>query len=182
MRTPALVGAYLAAIVAANLSLAHWGPKVAVINGFFLVAFDLASRDYLHDVWRGRLIRNMGLLIAAGSILSYVAAYFTTPEMLDVGRIAMASAVAFGVATLADGFVYHRLRDRAWADRSNGSNIVGATVDSLIFLPLATGSWLWLTMFALACSKIAGGTVFSLLLAKGAEGRAWKGRHQETYS
>jgi hypothetical protein len=64
-----LVAAYLAAIVAANLSIAHWGPKAAVYNAFLFIGLDLVTRDRLHDLWRGRLIRNMAALIATGSAL-----------------------------------------------------------------------------------------------------------------
>jgi hypothetical protein len=47
-----LVLAYLVAIVAANWSVSHWGPRAAVYNAFILIGLDLVARDRLHDAWR----------------------------------------------------------------------------------------------------------------------------------
>src|SRR5262245_19290459 len=108
MKIAALCGAYLAAIIAANLSIAHWGPKAAVYNAFLFIGLDLVSRDRLHDLWRGHLIRNMAALIAAGSGLSYLMGIWLGTGPF-VARIALASMVAFGVAASADAIVYHYL-------------------------------------------------------------------------
>ena len=43
MKTPILVAAYLVAIVLANLSVAAWGPSVAIVNAFLFIALDLTS-------------------------------------------------------------------------------------------------------------------------------------------
>jgi len=180
--TTPYVLAYLGAIVVANLTLAHFGTRAAIYNGFALVAVDLVCRDALHDMWRGRLVRNMLALIATGSFIAWLASLLTTPDELNVARIALASGVAFAVAFTADALVYQRIRDRTWMERSNTSNVAGSFVDSLVFLPLATGLWLWDTMFALACAKIAGGVVWSIVLAKGADGRAWLARNRERYA
>ena len=45
------VALYLAAIVAANLLVATYGPAVAVLNAFWLIGLDLSLRDRLHDRW-----------------------------------------------------------------------------------------------------------------------------------
>ena len=153
----ALVLAYLGAIVAANLSLEHFGPEAAIVNAALFIGLDLSTRDALHELWQGRLLRNMALLIAAGSALSYLV-------NRDTGRIALASAIAFGAAAAADGVAYHWLRHRPWYERVQQSNVCGAAVDSLLFLPLAFGGWPWLVMFSQACAKIAGGVVWSWLL------------------
>src|SRR5262245_28324273 len=94
------VAGYLAAIVAANLSVTHWGPTAAVYNAFLFIGLDLTCRDRLHDLWHGRLLRNMALLIVAGSVLSYVCGLLlgSGPQ---VGRIALASCIAFGAAATA---------------------------------------------------------------------------------
>jgi queuosine precursor transporter len=175
MNRAALVAAYLAAIVAANLSIEHWGPQAAIYNAFFFIGLDLTCRDALHDLWRGRLIRNMSLLIATGSALSYVL-------NRDTGRIALASMIAFGAAAAADSIAYHLLRDRTWYERANQSNVLGAGVDSALFLPLAFGAFPWTAMFGQFCAKVAGGVVWSFVLSKGAEGRAWLGRERERYA
>lgn len=178
MRTLALCSAYLAAIVAANWTLTEYGrehPEVALYNAFLFIGLDLTCRDSLHDLWRGRLLRNMALLIVAGSALSYLV-------NRDSGRIALASMIAFGAAATADALTYHVLRNRTWYERANQSNIVGAGVDSLVFLPLSGIPWTWPLVFSLFCAKVAGGVVWSFLLAKGADGRAWLGGQRERYA
>ena len=175
-----LVSAYLAAIVAANLSIAHWGPEAAVYNAFLFIGLDLTTRDKLHDLWRGRLIRNMALLIVAGSALSYVLGLWLGSGPF-VGRIALASMVAFGAAATADSLLYHVLRDRPWYERANQSNIAGAAVDSLVFVALWPFGFNFTYAFTLFAAKVAGGVVWSFVLSKGADGRAWLGRHRESY-
>jgi hypothetical protein len=49
-----LIVLYLAAIVAANLSVAAGGPKAAILNALLFIGLDLTMRDLLHDRWRGR--------------------------------------------------------------------------------------------------------------------------------
>jgi queuosine precursor transporter len=174
MRSSSLaVGGYLVAIVAANLSLAHWGPRAAVYNAFLFIGFDLIARDRLHDSWRGRgLVPRMAALIAAGGILSYLLALWLTPDELDVARIAAASTFAFTAAAVADALAYHILRDRVWYERANQSNLVSSAVDSVLFLPLAFGGFPWGAIFSLFCAKVAGGVVWSFAF-RGRDGRTW---------
>lgn len=181
MRKPLLVGAYLAAIVAANLTVAKWGPQMAVYNAFAFIGLDLATRDALHDMWRGRLIRNMAALIAAGSALSYAAGLWLGSGPF-VGRIAVASAVAFAAAASSDALAYHALRNRPWYERANQSNLVGAAVDSVVFAALWPFGFHFAVVFSMFAAKVAGGVVWSFALAKGADGRAWLGRTREMYS
>lgn len=176
----ALVSMYLGAIVVANLSVAHWGAEAAIYNAFLFIGLDLSTRDALHDLWRGRLIRNMALLIAAGSVLSYILGLALNSGPF-VGRIALASAVAFAAAALADSALYHVLRVRSWYERANQSNLAGAAVDSLVFVALWPFGFNFTLAFTLFAAKVAGGVVWSFVLAKGADGRAWMGRNREKY-
>ncbi|MCZ2895188.1 hypothetical protein MTR01_14260 [Burkholderia thailandensis] len=59
---------YIAAVVAANLSVAHFGPASTPINAFLLIGLDLAIRDRLHLNWRGRALwaRMFALIAGAG--------------------------------------------------------------------------------------------------------------------
>ena len=114
----ALVAAYLAAIVAANLSVEHWGPEATVYNAFLFIGLDLTARDRLHDLWRTNLLAKMAALILAGSALSYLV-------NRDTARIALASCVAFGAAAIVDASAYHLLRHRTWYERVNQSNLAG---------------------------------------------------------
>ena len=126
-----VVGLYLAAIVAANLSVAAFGATFAVINAFVFIAFDLFARDVLHDRWHGRgLVVRMALLIFTGSVLS---ALFN----INALPIAVASFAAFAVAGLMDMIVYQRLLGAPRWARMNGSNAVSALVDSTVFVLIA---------------------------------------------
>jgi hypothetical protein len=181
MKSAWLVALYLAAIVAANLSVAHWGPEAAIYNAFILIGLDLTTRDRLHDVWRGRLVRNMSLLIATGSALSYIAGLWLGTGPF-VGRIALASAVAFAAAALTDSLLYHWLRARPWYERVNQSNLGGAAADSFVFVALWPFGFNFTLAFTLFAAKVAGGVVWSFVLGKGADGRAWLGRNRERFA
>lgn len=141
---------YLAAIAAANLSVAHWGVAADIPAALIFIAFDLSVRDRLHSQWQGKgLMWRMALLIASGSAISYAL-------NAEAARIAIASCVAFGAATAGDALAFHWLRG-SWARRANGSNVVGAAIDSLLFPTIAFAMiipWAILGQFA---AKVLGG-------------------------
>lgn len=124
--------ALVATVVAANWAIATFG---FVPVGFGLVApagvyfagLAFGLRDVVHDTL-GRLA--VFGCIAAGGLLSLA----VSPAF------AVASAVAFTVSELADFAVYEPLRERQWATAAAASNVVGAVVDSIIFLWLAFGT------------------------------------------
>lgn len=156
-----LVALYLVAIVLANLSVATFGPAVSIVNALLFIGLDLTCRDRLHEAWAGRgLIWKMGLLIGAGGTLSYLL-------NADAGRIAAASCAAFALAATADALIYQALRGRADLIKVNGSNVVGAAVDSLVFPALAFG-WplLWPIAAGQFLAKVAGGWLWSLVLRR----------------
>jgi hypothetical protein len=155
-----LVAVYLAAIVAANLLAAEFGPAITIWNAFFLIGLDLTTRDRLHDRWDGRqLALRMAGLIAAGGLISWVI-------NRDAGPIALASVVAFTLAATCDALVYYRFRERPWLERANASNVVGAAVDSVVFPWLAFGALLpWVTLGQFL-AKVGGGFLWSLVLRR----------------
>lgn len=161
MRTYLLIGMYLAAIVAANLLVAAFGPTVAVVNAFVLISLDLTSRDALHEAWRGRhLAWKMAALIAAGSLLSYAL-------NRSAGPIALASFVAFAVSAGLDSLAYALLHERAYLIKVNGSNIVSAAADSLIFPALAFGlPLLWPIVLGQFVAKVIGGALWAYVLSR----------------
>jgi uncharacterized PurR-regulated membrane protein YhhQ (DUF165 family) len=154
-----LIVIYLVAIVAANLLVAAFGPAVSIANAFLFIGLDLTTRDALHEAWRGRgLPWRMAALIAAGSVLSWLLNANASP-------IALASFVAFAGSATADALVYAALRDRAPLIRVNGSNVVSAAVDSLIFPALAFGlPLLWPIVLGQFVAKTIGGALWSVLL------------------
>lgn len=157
--TAALIGLWLIAITAANLSAAHFGPEASIYNAFLLIGLTLVIRDRLHDTWdRGRVWK-MGALIVAGSLL----AYLVTP---DAGKIGLASGIAFLCAESVDAIVYHAVRRWEWLERSNFSNFFGAAVDSMVFPTIAFGGVLWGITVGQFTAKVAGALLFSLLIAR----------------
>ena len=152
---------YLVAIVAANLLVARFGPSISVVTAFFLIGFDLVSRDALHDRWHGQhLRRNMLLLIGAGSAIAFL---LNTASL----RIGVASFAAFAIAGVVDTAAYQRLFHRHPLLRMNGSNIPAAVIDSIMF-PLIAFGWPPLVgiMAGQAIAKIAGGALWSVLFWK----------------
>lgn len=152
---------YLIAIIIANLTVAYYGPSVAIINAFLFIGLDLTTRDHLHEAWRGRYLwLKMLALIGAGSLLSYAL-------NINAGPIALASFVAFAAAGGADTLMYWALGDRAKLVKVNGSNIVSAAVDSLIFPILAFGfPILWWVVLGQFAAKVGGGFIWSLVLSR----------------
>lgn len=95
--------------------------------GTYLAGFSFGLRDAVQDV-SGRVW--VIALIAIGALLSA----FVDPTF------ALASGVAFLCSELADFAVYTPLRERAWVGAVVLSNIIGAIIDSALFLWIAFGS------------------------------------------
>ena len=158
MTTPLAAATFVAAVVVANLLVAWLGPWFSPVNAFVLIGLDLSLRDWLHDRWRRQLWKVGALIVTAGFI-----SYTLNPA---AGRIAVASTAAFVLAASADAAVYHGLIDRRWAVRANGSNVAGATVDSIVF-PLVAFGWFpgVVAVIALqAAAKLTGGAVWAAII------------------
>jgi hypothetical protein len=155
---------YLAAIILANLSSAHFGPGASVVNAFLFIGLDLTSRDKLHDKWQGRsFVWKMGTLIAVGSLISWLL-------NRNAGTIAMASFVAFASAAIVDTVIYQLLHKRDYLVKVNGSNVFSALTDSIIFPTLAFGGFMPLVTLGQFAAKVAGGFVWALILKKKTHG------------
>lgn len=149
---------YLASIVAANLTVAAFGAGATIVNAFLFIGLDLVARDKLHDAWHdNHLWAKMALLIATGSALSWLV-------NRNAGQIALASFVAFALAGAADTATYHLLRNRSWWQRVNGSNVVSAAVDSIVFPTLAFGALMPVIVLGQFTAKVFGGALWSWLL------------------
>jgi len=149
---------YLVAIIAANLTTAAFGPAWSIVNAFLFIGLDLTARDKLHDAWHNNgLVWKMAALIAAGSTISYVL-------NRDAGIVALASFVAFALAAVVDTLAYSLLRNKSYLRRVNGSNLVSAAVDSLVFPTIAFGGIMPLITLGQFAAKIGGGFAWSLVL------------------
>jgi hypothetical protein len=139
---------YLAtALFAATIPAANWlignvgttcipqGPCLVPVgfglmapSGVLMIGLALVLRDWVHEVagWRWALAAVVG-----GAALSLV---FSPPAL------AVASAAAFLFAELADLAVYAKLRARSKPIAVMASQVVGAALDSALFVYLAFGS------------------------------------------
>lgn len=160
-----IVLAYLAANILANLSVTYFGPISTPINAFLLIAFDLVSRDTLHERWHHEHLKlKMLLLIGAGAILSWLV-------NSGSGRIATASFVAFLLTGFTDTLVYHLLRNHPKLIKVNGSNLVSGAVDSITFPTLAFGSFIPWVILGQFSAKVLGGYLWCLILFRGNKGK-----------
>jgi uncharacterized PurR-regulated membrane protein YhhQ (DUF165 family) len=144
------IAIYAAAMTAANLLVAKFGPAISPINAFVLIGLDLALRDWLHvrlKVWQ------MGALIASTGALTFV----LNPA---AGMIAIASATAFTAAAVVDWSIFAKLQG-AWLKRANVSNIGGAAVDSLVFPTIAFGALMPHIVAMQFVAKVAGGALWA---------------------
>jgi queuosine precursor transporter len=153
--------AYLAAIAAANLLAAQLGPSATVATAFLLIGFDFSCRDYLQARWEGgRLWLRMFALIAVGGLISW---------FLNAGsaQIAVASTVAFVLASSLDAMVFALIGKRVRRFlRWNGTNLVGAGIDSILFPTLAFGAILPAVVVGQYVAKVAGGLLWSVVLIR----------------
>jgi uncharacterized PurR-regulated membrane protein YhhQ (DUF165 family) len=146
---------YAVAMTLANLSIATFGVWVSPINAFLFIGLDLALRDWLQMQIKAR---QMAVLIAVSGGLTY-----TLNQ--DAGMIAVASAVSFTLATLADWTVFSKVTG-SWFKRSNVSNIAGAAVDSMVFPTIAFGVLMPEIIALQFAAKIIGGGFWAFLLKR----------------
>ena len=145
---------YVAAICAANLLVASYGPWVTPINAFFLVGLDMVLRDILHE--RYGIMRSLFLSAIAG-----IVSYAINPAS---GLIAVASMVAFIAAAFVNALVYQKLIDKPWLKKSNAGNVAAAAFDSILFPLIAFGAFLPVIIVAQFLCKTAGGAIWSWAL------------------
>jgi uncharacterized PurR-regulated membrane protein YhhQ (DUF165 family) len=153
MRT-ILITIYIAAMVTANLLVWWLGPWFSPINAFVLIGLDLTMRDVMQE----RLSRWQ---LAAVIVVGGATTWLVNPA---AKQIAIASATAFVLAALGDWLAYSLLRSRPWLVRSNGSNVVGAAIDSIVFPTLAFGAFLPAIIALQFMAKVAGGAIWSLVI------------------
>jgi uncharacterized PurR-regulated membrane protein YhhQ (DUF165 family) len=125
----AAFAAYVASILGANWLVQHYGMVsvgfgLTATAGTFAAGGALLMRDVVQDTL-GRFAVVLGVLGGAALTL------WVSPSL------AAASATAFLVAELADMAIYTPLRNRGWARAVIVSNIVGAILDTFVFLHMA---------------------------------------------
>lgn len=127
-----LLAGYIATIFVANWAITTFGVVPVGFGlyapaGVYFAGLAFTLRDLVQD--------SLGRRWTIGAILVGAAASGVFGDSL-----AIASGVAFLFSELADFAVYTPLRERHWLGAVAVSNIVGLTIDSILFLTLAFGS------------------------------------------
>lgn len=120
-----LVCILLANYVTSRFGVVPVGFGLMATAGTYFAGLTFVLRDFVQD-YAGK--KWAWALIVAGAILSF---------LLADPFIAVASASAFLASEAADLFVYTPLRKRGYIRAAVASNVVGAVVDTVIFLLIA---------------------------------------------
>lgn len=145
---------YPLTMVAANSSVAYFGPWISPINSFFFIGLDLTLRDWLQlHLSRWMMV---GLIVFAGLV-----SYLLNPA---TEMIAIASVTAFSASAFVDYGVFSALANRSWVQRANMSNTAGALVDSVLFPTIAFGVFMPHIMLMQALAKICGGALWAWMI------------------
>jgi queuosine precursor transporter len=151
---------YLVAIVLANLSIYFFGEVMLFINAFLFIGLDLTARDKLHSKWHNDgLFWKMSLLVLSGSLL-------TVLFSLGAWKIALASFLAFFLAGIVDSLVYHKLINKSFFVRVNGSNIPASLTDSIVFPTIAFGGFSLYFTLGQFLAKVLGGMFWGYIIGK----------------
>lgn len=124
---------YASSIPLANILIENYGPvpvgfSLLAPAGVFAAGLAFTARDLLQR-WAGK----------AWSLAAIVAGVLLSLLLADP-RLALASAVAFGLSELMDMAAYTALARRTFTGAVLISNALGLVVDSIVFLSLAFGS------------------------------------------
>lgn len=147
IKTFAAITGFIATILAANYVTTHYGLVpvgfgLMATAGTYFAGLAFVLRDSVQDAigkW-GALV-----VIIVGAGLSY---FIADPF------IALASGVAFLVSELVDLIVYTPLRPHGYIRAAVASNVVGAVIDTFLFL--------WIAGFPVTAPNVSGQVVGKL--------------------
>jgi queuosine precursor transporter len=132
--------------------------------GVFAAGLAFSLRDLLHE-------RAGRWWVLVGIVLGATVAYVVSDAVQLPGGVvslAVASAAAFGFSELADFAVYDRIRQQSRLKAMAVSNLVGAPIDSALFLWLAFGAF----------DHLPGQVIGKLLMVMPAAAAMWWWRHR----
>lgn len=151
---------FLAALVAANLIVNHFGSYGLLFSSALLIPFDFVCRCIIHERYKGtRLLAVLSALTIAASILTYIV-------NTQAKSVAIASVCGFIAAQLAAGIFYQCFKSKSYFVKVNGSDLVAIVFDSLLFQFIAFGTIIPTITAGQVCIKLAGGLVWYFLIFK----------------
>lgn len=153
-RTYLIAAAFVLTVIVANfataqLGIVHW-LGIAATAGTWFAGFGFVCRDSLQDAGGYRPVL---AVIIIGAALS---AAFSP-------RLALASCAAFLLSELADWAVYQPLHRSGRTRAAIASNIVGAVVDTFVFLTIA-GFPVWVALPGQVLIKVGVTTLFVVIV------------------
>lgn len=173
-----LILLYFTMVASANLIIWHFGPLATIPVAFAMIGATITLRDALHLRWEGPGLKaRMAALIFVAGLASLAISIILDPQPFRTagfsalwttlpGRIALGSLSAFLVSESLDAWVFTRLRGHGWNARANGSNLVSAAADSLIFPMIAFGGFPLGIIVGQFAAKMLGGAGWVWLLSR----------------
>lgn len=155
MKTRWVILIFISAIVISNLVLTHFERDAVYLVGFFIIPFDLITRDILHQRWKDKIAIRMGGLILGGGLLTWLL-------VAGSGVIVIASVCAFVSAALTNTLIYHLMLNKRLLIRMQTSSSVAAMVDSFVFITIAFGFDLRMSLIQMTVKIL--GTYFWTLI------------------
>lgn len=151
---------WLAAFVAANLLVNHFGAYGLWVSSFLLIPFDFVCRCLFHETWTGRrLVMNLTAL----TILSGCITFLINNGALN---IALASFLGFAAAQLGAGIFYQRNKNKSWFYKVNISDLVAIVFDSVVFQLVGFGTLNIYVTTGQVIIKFLGGLMWYFILKK----------------
>lgn len=154
--------AYVGSVILANSLATHYGMVsvgfgLTAAAGTYAAGLALGVRDVIQE--------NIGkaavfACIAIAGVLSYLVAD---------AHIATASATAFTLAELFDLAVYTPMRKHGWTVAVIASNVVGAAVDTVVFLHVSRFGVTWANSEGQLVGKVLWATLLPVALIYGAK-------------
>lgn len=126
---------FLAAFVAANLIVKHFGAYGLWFSSALLIPFDFVARCVIHERYKG------WRLIAVLFSLTFAAALITVAFNWNAKNVALGSVAGFSAAQLGAGIFYQyaKRKNKGYMFKVNISDLVAIVLDSIVFQIIAFG-------------------------------------------
>lgn len=151
---------YIGAAVLSNFIVLRYAQYGLIITALFIVPFDFVIRAYFHETWRGwQLFFRLSVLILSASLITFALNHKTM-------MIAIASFCAFLLAHTSASAFYQLMRKHTYLIKVNGSDIIGAVVDSTVFQLIAFGALSSTISVTQVLLKVLGGFLWYWIIFK----------------
>jgi uncharacterized PurR-regulated membrane protein YhhQ (DUF165 family) len=159
-----MIAIYILCIVAANVlatsSSITLGADIMIPAGVLVIAPIFTLRDTVQHRHGSRIAGDIVLVAALLTMLLSVPLGESR-----LGRVSIASLIAFVVSELLDTAIYFALHRHEWLTRVLASNTVASAIDTVLFLSIAF-ELSWPTFSAMYLIKLLGSTLAGVALLR----------------